>query len=447
MTVKSLKWASIICFVVAMAILLGGGYYMKKDLAPYPGKVAGPDGALLFGRDDIMNGQNVYQRYGLMDQGAVWGHGTQRGPEFSALSLHILAEAVGDYYAGQDYGAAYAALDELQKKIVDAKTAHEIKLNRYNGAADALVLTPAQLEGVNRIAAYWDTMFSKGFQRFGLLPDTIADSRERLDISRFFFRTAWASATLRPGKDYSYTNNWPPDRRVGNVPSTGTYFYSLAGVFALLLVLGLFVFWIHRHHIWYGESKGVALADRLIDMPLTTSQYYAAKFFIVVIMLFLVQTTFGGLLAHYTIHPGSFYFAFVGKFISYNWAKTWHLQLMVFWIATTWMASAIYLAPIIGGREPARQGILVQVLFVAVLVVAVGSLVGEVLGIKGMLGSLWFWLGHQGWEFLELGRLWQILLFGGLIFWLLIVYRSVRPRPGSLSGTGCGRPGVRNSLN
>jgi nitric oxide reductase subunit B len=98
---------------------------------------------------------------------------------------------------------------------------------------------------------------------------------------------------------------------------------------------------------------------------------------------------------------------------------------MVFWIATTWLASAIYLAPIIGGREPVKQSVLVLILFGAVLLVAVGSLTGEALGIKGMLGDLWFWLGHQGWEFLELGRLWQILLFGGLIFWLLVVYRAV----------------------
>ncbi len=160
-------------------------------------------------------------------------------------------------------------------------------------------------------------------------------------------------------------------------------------------------------------------------MPLTSSQLKAAKFFVVVILLFLVQTSFGGLLAHYTIHPGSFFLPFVAKLITYNWAKTWHLQLMVFWIATTWLASAIYLAPIIGGKEPPRQGVVVQLLFGAVLLVAVGSLTGEVLGIKGMLGEWWFCLGHQGWEFLELGRIWQILLFGGLIFWLLVVYRAV----------------------
>jgi nitric oxide reductase subunit B len=63
--------------------------------------------------------------------------------------------------------------------------------------------------------------------------------------------------------------------------------------------------------------------------------------------------------------------------------------------------------------------------FAAILLVAVGSLTGEVLGIKGLLGDLWFWFGHQGWEYLELGRVWQILLFGGLLGWLVIVYRGV----------------------
>jgi nitric oxide reductase subunit B len=408
-----------------MAVLLGGGIAMKKDLPPYPGKVVGPDGKVLFEKANIIEGQNVYQRYGLMDQGAVWGHGSQRGPEFSAASLKLIADAIGDYYARKDYGKSYADLDALQKGLVDVKITHETKTNRYDAATDTLTLTAAQVEGLDRVKEHWRKIFTEGMQRYGFLPNTIKEENQRLEISRFFFWTAWVASTLRPGSDYSYTNNWPADKRVGNVPSTETYFYSIAGIMALLLVLALFVYWIHRHGLWYGQAKGVALAEKLIDMPLTRSQFAAAKFFVVVILLFLVQTTFGGLLAHYTIHPGSFFFPFVAKIIPYNWAKTWHLQLMVFWIATTWLASAIYLAPIIGGKEPAKQAILVQVLFVAVLLVAVGSLTGEVLGIKGMLGDLWFWLGHQGWEFLELGRLWQILLFGGLIFWLVIVYRAV----------------------
>jgi nitric oxide reductase subunit B len=163
----------------------------------------------------------------------------------------------------------------------------------------------------------------------------------------------------------------------------------------------------------------------MIDMPLTPSQFTAAKYFMVVVLLFLIQTTFGGLLAHYTINPASFYFPVIATIIPYSWAKTWHLQLAIFWIATTWIGSAIYLAPIVGGVEPRKQSALVQILFIAILVVAGGSLLGEIAGIKGILGDWWFWLGHQGWEFLELGRLWQILLFVGLIAWLLIVYRPL----------------------
>ena len=425
MSLTKLKWAAILCFIVGMAILLGGGIAMKKDLPPYPGKVVGPEGNVLFEKSNIIAGQNVYQRYGLMDQGAVWGHGSQRGPEFSASTLHIMAEAIGDYFAQKDYGKSYNDLDDLQKGIIDVKIKHETKPNRYDASKDILTLTIAQVEGLKKVQQHWESVFKEGEQRYGFLPNTIRTEKQRLEISRFFFWTAWVASTLRPGTDYSYTNNWPPDKKVGNVASTETYFYSIAGVLALLLVLGLFVYWIHRHGIMYGEAKGVALSEKLIDMPLTSSQLHAAKFFVVVILLFLLQTTFGGLLAHYTIHPGSFFLPFVAKLIPYNLAKTWHLQLMVFWIATTWLASAIYLAPIIGGKEPAKQGLLVQLLFGAVLLVAVGSLTGEVLGIKGLLGNLWFWLGHQGWEFLELGRLWQILLFGGLIFWLLIVYRAV----------------------
>jgi nitric oxide reductase subunit B len=193
----------------------------------------------------------------------------------------------------------------------------------------------------------------------------------------------------------------------------------------LLIVLGIFVFCIHYFGLWYGPAKGVPLAEKLVDAPLTPSQYRAAKYFLVVILLFLVQTNFGGLLAHYTIHPASFWFPLVAQIIPYSWAKTWHLQLAIFWIATTWVATAIYLAPIIGGKEPSKQATFVQLLFIAILIVAGGSLLGEIAGIKGFLGKWWFWLGHQGWEFLELGRFWQLLLFVGLISWLAIVYRAV----------------------
>lgn len=425
MSLRGLKFVAILSFVVSMAVLLGGGYLASDKLPPYPGRILGPDGSTLFSREDILAGQEVYQKYGLMDHGSIWGHGSQRGPEFSATTLHIMSLTVRDELAKGEFGLPYSELDSSKRESLDHKAISEFKTNRYDQAKDALTLTPAQLRALEAVEAYWEKVLREGEKRYGILPNTVRSQQERLQLARFFFWTAWAASTLRPGESYTYTNNWPADRSVGNVPTTQTYIWTLGGILGLLIVLGIFVFFVHHYGLWYGPAKGVPLAEKLVDMPLTPSQFRAAKFFLVVALLFLVQTNFGGLLAHYTIHPASFYFQWIADLIPYSWAKSWHLQLAIFWIATTWVGTAIYLAPIIGGVEPKGQGKLVQVLFGAILLVAGGSLLGEVGGIKGVLGDWWFWLGHQGWEFLELGRLWQILLFVGLIAWLLVVYRAI----------------------
>jgi nitric oxide reductase subunit B len=418
MSTKTLKTAAIACFLIAMVGLLVGGLVANRQAPPYPGGVTAPDGTLLFTRADILDGQNVYQRYGLMDHGSVWGHGSQRGMEFSAVTLHRIGEKVLGQVSRETYGRNYNDLSLEERDVIDVRMRRAMKANHYDAAADTLSLDPAQVSALTDIEEFWERTFRDGDKGYGFLPGTIPTPKERRQIGRFFFWTAWVATTARPGTDHSYTNNWPPERSVGNVATTQTYLWTLGGIISLFVTLGLFVFWVHRDRLWYGEPVGVPLAEKLVDMPLTSSQMKAAKYFLIVILLFLVQTTFGGLLAHYTVHPGTFYIPAVGTLIPYSWAKSWHLQL----------ASAIYLAPIVGGREPRRQGLLVQMLFAAVLVVAVGSLGGEVLGIKGMFGNAWFWLGHQGWEYLELGRLWQILLFVGLLAWLVIVYRAVYNR-------------------
>ena len=73
------------------------------------------------------------------------------------------------------------------------------------------------------------------------------------------------------------------------------------------------------------------------------------------------------------------------------------------------------------------------------MVVVVGSLLGEAASIKGVIptGGPWFWIGTQGWEYLDLGRLWQILLTIGMFFWVFILVRGLWSRlpeehPGNL---------------
>ena len=425
MSLQKLKWAAVASFVVSMVVLIGGGFFAQVGYPPYPGKIVDDQGKILFQKADLLAGQDVYQRYGLMDHGSVWGHGSQRGPEFSATTLHLLGTAVRDHLVQKEYGKSYRDLDPLQREIVDLKISRELKTNRYDPGADMLTLTPGQVQALPMIHEHWEKIFRDGETHYGFLPNTVATPEERRQISRFFFWTSWVASTNRPGEDFTYTNNWPADRAVGNVPTLQTYLWTLGGILALLIVLGIFIFFVHHYGLWYGAAAGVSLAEKMVEMPLTPSQFRAAKYFLIVILLFLIQTSFGGLLAHYTIHPASFYFQWVAELVPYSWAKTWHLQLAIFWIATTWVGTAIYLAPIIGGVEPRKQGFLVQLLFVAILLVAGGSLVGEIAGIKGFLGDWWFWVGHQGWEFIELGRMWQLLLFVGLISWLVIVYRAV----------------------
>jgi nitric oxide reductase subunit B len=423
---KGLKIGAILSFIVSISVLLAGGYFSLDKVPPYPDRVSA-GGKVFCDGATIKQGQDVYQKYGLMDHGSVWGHGTLRGPDFSATTLNLIGRHMREFYA-KEKKSDYKSLSPDERSAIDARVIREIKNNTYDAGTGTLGLNPAQEYAFNQVVDYWKSVFKDGDKSNGFLPETIRDDKERTEIGAFFFWTAWAASTTRPGTNSTYTNNWPHDASVGNVLPDDAFLWSIFSILSLFLVLGIIIYVIHRYQFFYGEAKGVLVGQKLIDLPLTGSQVKAAKFFLVVILLFILQLMMGGLLAHYTVHPGTFYLDIVGALVPYSWAKSWHLQLAIFWVATSWVGTAIYLAPVIGGREPKGQGVLVNILFVAVVFVAVGSLAGEVLGIKGKLGDNWFWFGHQGWEYLELGRIWQILLFGGLIAWLVIVYRALKNR-------------------
>jgi nitric oxide reductase subunit B len=429
MDIKGLRNGAIVSFIVSMGILLAGGYYAgyfgdaaDGKMPPVPKRVVrvSDDGSeeVLTDYDRIMAGQAVYQRYGLMDHGSVWGHGALRGPDFSAVTLHRMGEEVRSYAART--GDAPPEIDEL-------------RTNRYDAGSGSLRLTAAQASALEKNRAYWGELFERGEKKYGFLEGTIPTPESRENLADFFFWTAWAAGTDRISVDgetlgYSYTNNWPPDKSVGNTASTEAFVWSILSILALFAVLGIVVYVTHRYEFFYGDAKAVEASYRLLQLPVTPSQRASAKFFLVAGLLFLLQIFNGGLLAHYTVHPGSFFVETIGETYAFSWAKSWHLQLAILWIATSWLGTAIYVAPLVAGRELKGQGLLVNILFGAVVAVTVGSLAGEVLGIKGFFGDRsWFWLGHQGWEYLELGRLWQILLFGGLLYWLVIVYRAMAP--------------------
>lgn len=425
---KLLKWGFAAAFVVPFVLMVYLAAPNAKRVPPYPARVmSGRE--VLVDRAAIMRGQQAYQEFGLMDQGSVWGHGTQRGMDFSAQSLHIMGREIREYLSRTRFSKPYRELGTEDRAVVDALAILDVKTNTYDATTGDLALSPAQAQAFRTIRAYWKDLFRNGDSTNGVVPGAVPTADERRDLGAFFYWTAWAAGTNRPGQELTYTNNWPPDRSVGNVAPNGAIVWSFGGILALMIVLGLVVYITHRFRFFVSERSLVHLGEAMATAPITPSQSRVGKYLGVVVLLFLGQILVGGLLAHYTVHPSGFYQLALPKIIPYSLAKTWHLQLAIFWIATAWVASALYLAPLVGGREPRRQGLLVDLLFWAIVLVVGGSMVGETLSIHGLMSKqTWFWLGHQGWEYLELGRLWQTLLFVGLLGWLVIVYRALKNR-------------------
>ncbi len=427
-----LKIYFVIAIFGAIAIALVGYFYTARELPPYPAQVKVQGSTqVLTTRAEILRGQGVWQKYGLMDLGSVWGHGTYRGPDFTAQALHQMVLTMREFLAKNKYGRPFARLDELRKGAVKATTIAQIKKNNYDPRTRTLTLTPAQGAAFTANRKFYDQLFLRGDRQGPIRAKVIQSPAERKALADFFFWTAWCAGTLRPGEGMTYTNNWPHDPEAGNFVSGMAVVWSAISLVAFGLFLGLIIFIFHKWGFNQGSTAfDPAAADRLAAASISPSQKKTAKFFLVVSALFFLQVNMGGLMAHYTVHPDSFWgLHFVARWIPYNWVKTWHLQLAVFWIATSWVGMTLFVSPWVGGREPKGQGLLVDLLFGAVILVAVGSLIGEVLGIKGAFGvsgSLWFWLGHQGWEYLELGRLWQILLLVGLVVWLFIVVRALK---------------------
>ena len=172
-----------------------------------------------------------------------------------------------------------------------------------------------------------------------------------------------------------------------------------------------------------------ARATRLTTFALTPSQRGLGKYLFLVVALFIFQVFIGGFTAHYTVEGQTFYGIDVSRWFPYALTRTWHIQAALFWIATGFLAAGLFLAPLInGGKDPTWQRLGVDVLFWALVVVVVGSFAGNYLAIAQVMPPEWnFWLGHQGYEYVDLGRLWQIGKYIGILLWLALMLRGVVP--------------------
>ena len=397
---------------------------------PIPEQAADVTGTVVFTGADIQMGQEVFLKYGLMEHGTLWGHGAYLGPDYSAEYLHRLSEVTRDTIATEKYGKLFAQLSPDEQSVASARTMTVLKENRYEPASRTLRLSSGEVAAYRTQLREWSDYFTRKDAAPGLPANYIQNPGELKALTAYFAWAAWATTANRPGKDYSYTNNWPYEPIAGNRPSTEAYVWSALSLITLLSGLGLILFVVGKFDYlgWKGEGAGSHVMHSAPPaLKLTPSQWATGWFFAIVALLFLAQSFLGGVLAHYRVETGAFYGLDIARWLPYNLARTWHLQLAIFWIATAWVGGGLFLASWVGGEEPRHQRTGVYALLGALVVVVVGSLVGESLGINDKLGQLWFWFGHQGSEYLDLGRLWQFLLAVGLLFWLFLMFRALKP--------------------
>ena len=423
------KWwkvASLVAMAAGFAVLILITVKAYENAPPIPSRVVGPAGAVVFTGTDIARGQEVFLRYGLMNNGSIWGHGGYLGPDFSAQYLHNWALDVAEENARARFNRPYAALAPAEKAAVDGAVAVSLKQNLYDAGSGTLAFSATDAQSFLRQVGVWAKYFTLPAENGGLKAGLITDATELRQLTAFFAWTAWASAAQRPGESHSYTSNFPYEPLAGNHLTAGAVIYSGISLIFLLGGTGLVLFAFGRFRIlgWH-PTDGVP--PQTPAMTTTPEQRATLKFMAVAALLFFGQTMIGGATAHYRAEPGDFYGFDLSAIFPSNLLRTWHLQLAILWIATAYVGGALFIAGMLGRAAPAGQRKAINVLFVAVVIVAVGSLLGEWAGQQQWLGSLWFWLGNQGWEYLEIGRAWQVLLALGLVFWLWLVWRQVAP--------------------
>lgn len=413
------------------------GYYgteVYRQAPPIPAKVVTTSGEVLMTEETILNGQTAWQSIGGMQVGSIWGHGAYQAPDWSADWLHRELVHWLNLTAQEQYGKSYDDLEGAKQRHLKYLLAEEYRNNRYDAENGTLTVSDTRLEAMELTKDYYmrlfgdDPDYAQSRANFAMKNDTLPDESRRAEMTEFFFWTAWAAATNRPDKEVTYTNNWPHEPLINNFPTAENVVWSIISIILLMAGIG-FLVWAWAFIKKDDVEPTPPATDPVKEFNITPSQKALGKYLLVVVGLFTLQVLLGGFTAHYTIEGTGFYGIDTTEIFPYSLVRSWHLQAAMFWIAVAFLAAGLFLAPIInGGKDPKFQKLGVDVLFGALLLVTAGAFIGNWLAILQVIPpELSFWLGHQGYEYLDLGRLWQLLKFGGILFWLFLMCRCMLP--------------------
>ncbi|WP_457349849.1 nitric-oxide reductase large subunit [Roseateles sp. P5_D6] len=433
------RWLGLI-FVLSFGALGYLGWQIYLSAPPIPNRVVSADGELLFTGEQIQLGQQAWLSAGGQQLGTVWGHGAYVAPDWSADWLHREAVALKARRLAEQQQSGLTVSD-AQRAAVDQLVREEMRRNTYEESSGDVRVTAARAQAIREVASHYDGLFGtepaldKLRDQYAMTAGALPEAEHRKALAAFFFWSAWAAVTDRPGEaGLSYTSNWPHEPLVGNTMSTSAAMWSMVSIVLLLAGIAAML-WLHQGD---EELAVVPKADPLLGAKATPSMKATRKYFFVVIGLMLLQIGMGAITAHYAVEGQAFFGIPLAQILPYTVTRTIHTQIGIFWIATAWLATGLYVAPLLSGAEPRLQKLGVDALFWALIVVVLGST------ITGWLGTLQhrgldfsFWFGNQGLEFTSMGRFWQILLFVGLLFWVFLLGRALWPalkRPSETRG-------------
>lgn len=413
--------------VISVVGLLFLGQQTYSGAPPLVNYVSNADEQIIT-KQSIKRGERVFHLRGLMAYGSFWGDGAERGPDFTADALHRTVTGMTEFYEKEIQ--KFRAVNQDDKDAIAHKVKREIHLNTYDKDLKLIRLNDAQIYAFSQLKTHIEQMFTDPEYEEFFQANYITDYRDMEDLASFFFWGGWASGADRPDKNYSYTANWPHDPAAGNSPTSGTVMWSFISIFGLFIGIGLVLY-------VYGQMKSLQ-ADPFqsgeTGQSLTTTdlerntvrptQQATYKFFAFAMVIFGLQVLAGIIGATDFIRPMGL---FLGDIIPFTVARSYHTILQIYWFFMCWVGYTIFFLPRCS-KVPKGQLLLINTLFTLCVIVGVGVLVGIYLGQTGIItGDVAYWLGSQGWEFMELGRAFQFLLLAAFVLWIYIIYRGVKP--------------------
>jgi len=412
--------------IIMVAALIYFTANLQKEVPPIAKEVKSQSGEVLYTYDDVVEGKGYFQEFDLMDWGTMLGMGAYMGPDFTTNFFHHRAEFLYDYYGKEMFGKPAAELSDIERGAVKERVKEDFH-KQTKLLESGVTYTDASAAAYKANVKSLTKMLVEGDPERAF-PGGVIRENEAVKIAAFVDWSQMVASSIRPGtegkvgEERTWSNNWPHEPLVDQDTSYNNHIVSL-WEFLLLWTLTILVIFLSYEYLFKKDAKE-ELAPALKVTKMFKSQKKLLKYIPIVSLLFVVQMFLGAYLAHLYADPTQD-FIFSQSILPFNVLRSIHTQLAILWVAVGWLVGGLLIAPWVAGKDH-KFPWLVDVLWLALLVVAVGSIVGLYMGATGQMRDTWFWLGNEGRELLNLGRVWDIGLVIGLVFWFLLIVSLIR---------------------